>query len=76
MYSTYKDEMAKARIGDMHQAAQREALARAALAPKQPSSRRALRLPFFAARRLLTVLGARARRVHPLTTSEPSPTES
>ena len=59
MYSTHY-EIAKARIADMHQEAQRDALARAARAPKQPSARRSPRFTFVAARRVLTVLGARA----------------
>jgi hypothetical protein len=60
MYSTFNYEIGKARIAGMHQDAQRDALARAARATKQPSARRAPRLPFVAARRVLTVLGARA----------------
>jgi hypothetical protein len=60
MYSTFNYEIAKARIACMHQDAQRDALARATRKPKQPSARRAPRLPVLAARRVLTVLGARA----------------
>lgn len=60
MYSTFNHEIGKERIADMHHEAQRDKLARAARAPRQPSARRALRLPFVAARRVLTILGARA----------------
>ena len=65
MYATINYEIAKARIADMHQDAQRDALARAARkdprwARKHRSARSAPRLPLAAARRVLTVLGARA----------------
>ena len=66
MYSTFNYEIAKARIADMHKEAQRAAVGRATRtgrsgrAATQRSARPAPRLPFVAARRLLTVLGARA----------------
>ena len=65
MYATIHCETAKARIADMHQDAQRDALARAVRkdprwARKNRSARPAPRLPLAAARRVLTVLGARA----------------
>jgi hypothetical protein len=63
MYSNVNYEIAKARIADMHQEAQRDAVGRtvrAGRASKQRSPRPALRFPLAAARRVLTVLVARA----------------
>lgn len=60
MYPTAHYEIAKARVADFHQDAKRDAMARAVgQAPKHQSKRRPLRIPA-AARRVFTVLAARA----------------
>jgi hypothetical protein len=60
MYPTANYEIAKARVADFHQDAKRDALARAARqAPKHSSRRLSPRIPV-AARRVFTVLAARA----------------
>ena len=62
MYSTFHHEIAKARVADIHQETQRDALGRAARkgrrARKQQSVRPAPSFPVVAARRVLTILGA------------------
>jgi hypothetical protein len=64
MYPTIHYEIAKARVAELHQQAQRDALARVARrarrAERQQSRHLASRLPGVAARRVLTVLGARS----------------
>jgi hypothetical protein len=62
MYSTFHHEIAKARVADIHEETQRDALGRAARkgrrARKHQSARPAPRFPVVAARRVLTALGA------------------
>jgi hypothetical protein len=64
MYSNFNYEIAKARVADIHEEVQRDAMARAARkgrrARKNQSARPAPRLPVVAARRVLTILGARS----------------
>ena len=64
MYSTFHHEIAKARVADIHQEIQYDAIARAdrkgRRARKQQSARPAPRFPVVAARRMLTMLGAHA----------------
>jgi hypothetical protein len=61
MYSNFNYEIAKARVADIHQEIQRDAMARAARkgrrARKNQSARPAPRFPVVAARRVLTILG-------------------
>jgi hypothetical protein len=59
MYPTANYEIAKARVADFHQDAKRDAMARAARQPKHSSRRLSPRIPV-AARRVFTVLAARA----------------
>ena len=62
MYSNFNHEIAKARVADIHQEIQRDAMARAARkgrrAQKSQSARPAPRFPVVAARQVLTILGA------------------
>lgn len=62
MYSNFTYEIAKARVADMHQETQNDAMGRAARtarrAQKNQSARPAPRFPVVAARRVLTILGA------------------
>jgi len=64
MNSSFHHEIAKARVADIHQEIQRDAMARAARkgrrARKSQSARPAPRFPVVAARRVLTMLGAHA----------------
>lgn len=64
MYSNFHYEIAKARVADIHEEVQRDAMARAARSGrstrKNQSARPAPRFPVVAARRMLTMLGAHA----------------
>jgi hypothetical protein len=64
MNSSFHHEIAKARVADIHQEIQCDAMARAVgngrRARKSQSARPAPRLPIAAARRILTMLGAHA----------------
>lgn len=62
MYSNFHHEIAKARVADIHEEIQRDAMGRAARkgrrALKNQSARPAPRFPVVAVRRVLTMLGA------------------
>jgi hypothetical protein len=64
MYPTVQYQIAKAQVADMHNQAQRGAMGRTARqvrsARKHQSGHGTPRFTFFAARRVLTALGARA----------------
>jgi hypothetical protein len=64
MNSNFHYEIAKARVADIHEEIQRDAMARAARtarrAPKSQSARPAPRFPVAVVRRVLTMLGAHA----------------
>jgi len=64
MNSSFHYEIAKARVADIHQEIQYDAMARADRkgrhTRKQQSARPAPRFPIVAARRVLTMLGAHA----------------
>ncbi len=64
MYSNFHYEIAKARVADIREEVQRDAMARAARngrrTRKNQSARPAPRFPVVAARRMLTMLGAHA----------------